>query len=668
MAEAYPPTDNTGANPEGKSASWIRHKLNNLHSGALALSELILENRDLPEKLRSQLAQLREIMLHSISLLENGQARPQASPTEPEQEQDLSLPSSDILVIDDDDNVRLIFADYLTHAGASVRTAETFARGIDLLNEQKPDLIVTDLNMPDMEIPEFFQRLKEICGDSAPPIILASGRDSKDKLPAGVEEIIQAEIFKPFRMKSALLLVKDILRRGDGENESIRKALVVEDNEVMRQVMCEVLAQRGYRVQAHSNGITGREAIERESFPLLLLDWKLGEISGLDLCRAARASAPNRDSHILMITGKNQPEDLAQALAAGADDYLCKPFGMDIFNIRLTVAEENIVNSRQRRKAEADLQAAHDKLEIRVRERTAELTSLNLKLRDEIAVRTEAETRRKEAEDQSRLQQEQLLQADKLAALGTLVTGVGHEINNPNNFIMLNVPLIKDAWTSVLPILDKYADGKADLCVGGLPYGEMRLMVTEMLDDIMEGARRIKRIVGELKDYAKPQPEKADETADVNRLVESAVSLLDNFIRRHTRKFCVYPGQDLPLARGSSQRIEQVVINLMQNACEALADSSQAVTVSTRFDREKNMLEILVEDRGCGMDAETLRRVADPFFTTKRGSGGTGLGLSISSRILQNLGGSLQFHSEPDRGTTAIVSIPAACETKRRGA
>ena len=90
---------------------------------------------------------------------------------------------------------------------------------------------------------------------------------------------------------------------------------------------------------------------------------------------------------------------------------------------------------------------------------------------------------------------EQLLQADKMVALGTLVSGIGHEINNPNNFIMLNVPLLKGAWEDAFPVLDRYQETHGDLRLRGIPFAKARTMLPQLLDDVLEGARRIKRIV-----------------------------------------------------------------------------------------------------------------------------------------------------------------------------
>ena len=106
------------------------------------------------------------------------------------------------------------------------------------------------------------------------------------------------------------------------------------------------------------------------------------------------------------------------------------------------------------------------------------------------------------------------------------------------------------------------------------------------------------------------------------------------------------------------QRLEQVVINLIHNSCEALRSKDEAVRISTRFGTSPNSVQIIVRDEGRGIADEHLHQITDPFFTTKRNLGGTGLGLSISAGIVKEHGGILQFYSKPGKGTTAVVSFP----------
>lgn len=265
---------------------------------------------------------------------------------------------------------------------------------------------------------------------------------------------------------------------------------------------------------------------------------------------------------------------------------------------------------------------------------------------------------RKRAEEEVRLRQQQLIQADKMISLGILVSGVAHEINNPNHFIMSNAsPLVK-AWNSAEPVLDRYYKENGDFAMAGMDYSEARAMIPGMFSSILEGSKRIKSIVDELRAYARERPAELRDYIQLNHVVRSAVTLLSNMLSRSTRRFSLEIQDDLPTVEGNYQRLEQVVINLIQNACQALPDKEKGVMVSTLYDPDQRIVLLEVTDEGMGIPPEDLGHITDPFFTTKRESGGTGLGLSISSSIILEHGGELTFFSSPDEGTRATVKLP----------
>jgi PAS domain S-box-containing protein len=267
-------------------------------------------------------------------------------------------------------------------------------------------------------------------------------------------------------------------------------------------------------------------------------------------------------------------------------------------------------------------------------------------------------TERKLAEEQARVHQQQIMQASKMVALGTLVSGVAHEINNPNNFIMLNAPLLLEAWESGKPILEEYYEKNGDFIIGGMPYSEMRQNIPVLFSGILDGSKRIKQIVEDLRSFARRDTSDMTQSVDVNAVLKSAVGLLSNMIMRSTNHFSIEYGNHLPLLKGNFQRLEQVIINLIQNACQAIWDTRKAIFVSTSYDEKMQGIIVRVEDEGVGIPPEILPHITDPFFTTKHESGGTGLGLSISSRIVKEHGGMLTFTSEVRKGTKAEMFLP----------
>lgn len=267
-------------------------------------------------------------------------------------------------------------------------------------------------------------------------------------------------------------------------------------------------------------------------------------------------------------------------------------------------------------------------------------------------------TEARKAESLAKRHQMQLIQADKMASLGILVSGVAHEINNPNNFILLNSECIHDIWRDVIPVLDEKSQSEGDFEIAGLPYSEIRGETDNLIKGIRVGADRIKKIVNSLKDFARQDPGNMDQAVNLNTVLDSAILIMNNLIRKSTHHFKLELCENLPAFRGNVQQIEQVIINLITNACQALTHQSQKITVSTFYQPESSQLGLSVSDEGTGIAPENIKYIMDPFFTTKRDSGGTGLGLSISYSIVKNHHGELTIQSQPGKGTLVQMVFP----------
>ncbi len=270
------------------------------------------------------------------------------------------------------------------------------------------------------------------------------------------------------------------------------------------------------------------------------------------------------------------------------------------------------------------------------------------------------EQEKKHAELKARQRQEQLFRAAKMVSLGTLVSGVAHEINNPVTSTLLNTQSLRKVWESVLPVLDERSRKEGDFQVGGMTYGEIRKRMPMLLSHIEDGTRRVRDIVTDLKDFARETPAERSDDIVLNKVVLKAIGLVSNLIKNSTDNFSVDTTQNLPIFKGSAQRIEQVVINLVMNACQSLPDRERSVRVRTGQDSDKDGVFIEIQDEGTGIPAKALQQIKDPFFTTKRDGGGTGLGLAISDRIIRDHEGTLSFYSEEGRGTTVRVFFPVS--------
>ena len=269
-------------------------------------------------------------------------------------------------------------------------------------------------------------------------------------------------------------------------------------------------------------------------------------------------------------------------------------------------------------------------------------------------------TKRKRAEALAESQQQQLIQADKMASLGILVSGVAHEINNPNNFIMLNGEILSMAWQNVMPILQKYYEENGDFLLAGMPYTRAHEKIDQLISGISEGATRIGKIVEALGGFARQDAGDLDQTVDPNAVVESAMVIVNNLIKKSTHHPSVELEENLPQIRGNPQQLEQVIINLITNSCQALESPQKSLFVSTSYNETSDLITIRVRDEGEGIPPENLNHIIEPFFTTKRDTGGTGLGLSVSYNIVKNHGGHLHFTSRFGKGTTATVMLPVS--------
>lgn len=253
--------------------------------------------------------------------------------------------------------------------------------------------------------------------------------------------------------------------------------------------------------------------------------------------------------------------------------------------------------------------------------------------------------------------QEETARSSRLASLGLLATGIAHEINNPNAFVLYNSDMLQGVFADLFPVLKEVmADRGGEY--NGLQWEEIEQELPQMLAAIQEGALRIKRIVGELRDYAFQESSSDFAPLDLNGVALAAVRLVDNTLKKCTYDFRLDLADELPVCHGDFGRLEQVVINLLLNSCQALTDSGQRIWLKTFYDVDREELVLQVGDEGQGIDKTMLGSLTEPFATTKGATGGTGLGLSVSTRIVKEHGGRLDFYSQPGQGTSVSMILP----------
>ena len=268
--------------------------------------------------------------------------------------------------------------------------------------------------------------------------------------------------------------------------------------------------------------------------------------------------------------------------------------------------------------------------------------------------------------------QSQLLQSEKLASIGQLAAGVAHEINNPVGFVKSNLGTLNEYQQDLTKLLDQYrmlettlgkekdmeGDGALQKALENIQKSKDEIDLSFILDDFknvinesLEGMARVAKIVSDLKDFA--HVDKAElEHADINKGIESTLNVVWNELKYKAR--VIKDLGKIPLVKCYPQRINQVFMNILINAAQAIEDKGE-IRITTRADN--GHIDIRISDTGKGIPPDVLPKIFDPFFTTKEVGKGTGLGLNMAYNIIQKHKGSIDVESEVGKGTTFIIRL-----------
>ena len=415
------------------------------------------------------------------------------------------------------------------------------------------------------------------------------------------------------------------------------KVLIVDDDPVIQLVLKKMITSRGHDVTVCGDAESALLQCQQERYPLLLIDWILKDMNGLELCRRLRALPQGDSSVIIAVTGRTESDDLRAVLDAGFDDYLPKPVAPKLFNIRLTIAEERLVEIAKRKEAEQQLTCAYERLQ--------------------------------RANEQLKENQAQLVHSEKMASLGQLAAGVAHEINNPVGFVTSNLGTLAEYTEIFTRLLDAYETLADQLLpdqsavhrdilrdIAELREEEDLDFIQEDIDALLaeslNGMHRVKEIVQGLKSFARVD-EAEMQIADINEGIEATLKVVWNELKYkckvHTKL------KPLPQIRCYPGQLNQVFLNLLINAAHAMEERGE-ITIETEV--AGSAVVIRISDTGVGIPEGHLSKLFNPFFTTKPVGEGTGLGLSISYGIIQKHGGRIDVDSTVGRGTTFAIYLP----------
>ncbi|MBL8428865.1 MAG: hemerythrin domain-containing protein [Dechloromonas sp.] len=288
-------------------------------------------------------------------------------------------------------------------------------------------------------------------------------------------------------------------------------------------------------------------------------------------------------------------------------------------------------------------------LEERVKERTSDLAAANIQLAKEQEELTQLLSKIEEA-------QQQLLQSEKMAAIGQLAAGVAHEINNPVGFVNSNLGTLKTYVGQLLNVISAYETGVPEDIAAARKKADIEFLrddLPSLVAESQEGLSRVTKIVQDLKDFSHVD-QAEHQRADLNAAIESTLNVVWNELKYKAE--IVRELGDIPAVACVPAQINQVFMNLLVNAAQAIEHQGK---IFVRSGAENNQAWFEIEDTGQGMSEEVRNRIFEPFFTTKPVGKGTGLGLSISYDIIvKKHGGSLDVRSTPGKGTCFRIWLP----------
>ncbi len=388
-------------------------------------------------------------------------------------------------------------------------------------------------------------------------------------------------------------------------NRAHTTILVIDDEESILNLVSIILSNRGYTVAKASNALTGLKLVDSLNPSLVLLDYMMPQIDGLETLKKIRAEYP--DTYVIMFTGKGNEEIAVELMKAGASDYILKPFS----NQNLVERLESVLKIRA--------------VELRNRELIAEREELLYEIK---AWNQELEKRIEEESEALKRAHAEVVQSQKLATLGYLAAGMAHEIRNPLNSISLFVQLIKE----------------------GLDDNEK----VEYVEKILKEVDRVDATLRKLLDTAK-RPRFELSEVNIETLIREALEeFLPQTIAKKIAVTFTSEGST-PMLKADPSELEQIFTNLFLNAIHEMPDGGE---LNVRLTNNREDMEILVRDSGRGILEENLPNIFDPFFTTK--SMGTGMGLSVVLRIVKNYGGKIEVLHSDHNGTTFLVRLPRA--------
>nr|WP_269144520.1 ATP-binding protein [Methylicorpusculum oleiharenae] len=412
-------------------------------------------------------------------------------------------------------------------------------------------------------------------------------------------------------------------------SETTATILLVDDHTINLSIFGQALAPH-YKVLVATSGERALQIVNSTPRPdLILLDVMMPGMDGYQVIELLKANPTTREIPVIFVSALNSDSEEERGLQLGAVDYIYKPCHFSILLARV--------------RTQLELKRSRDWLQDQ-----------NAFLETEIQ-------RRQQENQQVHLQ---LLQSEKLAAIGQLAAGIAHEINNPVGFVNSNINTLKSYMADLFEVLNAY-DALIETDPPTLAsIQELRLIkqqkdldylrndIPQLIAESIEGLSRIKDIIQDLKNFSHSDENKW-ELADLHKGLDLTLNIIWNELKYHCTVHKEY--DDLPEIYCLPSQLNQVFMNLLINAAHAIKTTGDIYIRSGQTAKE---VWVEIADSGEGIAPELMHRMFEPFFTTKPVGKGTGLGLSISQNIIAKHGGRIDVSSEPGKGSQFRVYLP----------